>query len=175
MSKENLGKVELVLTDCDGVLTDGGIYYNEHSNTQRKFNVRDGKGFELLHRDGTFTGILSSEEGESRLAIERRATKLKVDFCRTQVDDKVKAVRNIQKDFYFNIPFYNIAYIGDDINDISLMKKVGYAFYPEDADSSVSLIEGARELPVKGGNGVFRHLANLIITLRKGVEHWKNH
>lgn len=84
--------IKLFLTDCDGCLTDGGMYYTESGDEFKKFNTLDGMGFQLLREQGILTGIITGEETK---IVERRAAKLKMDFLRQGVKDKLSVVREI--------------------------------------------------------------------------------
>lgn len=144
--------IKLVLTDVDGVLTDSGMYYSEKGDELKKFNTRDGKGFELLRNAGIKTGIITSE---NTLIVNNRAKKLKVDYLyQGAIYNKFELVKEIcEKE---NITLGEVAYIGDDLNDIELLNKVGLAACPKDAVMAVKNIQGILILSTKGGKGVVR-------------------
>lgn len=152
LPQERPDNILLFLTDVDGVLTDAGMYYSEQGDELKKFNTRDGKGIELLRNRGIKTGIITSEN--TRI-VERRAKKLKIDYLvQGAKNNKLEKVRNIcEKE---NIGLDNIAYIGDDINDLELLEKVGLRACPNDA---VDVIKGISEIIIldrKGGSGAVR-------------------
>lgn len=153
-------KIDLLVTDVDGVLTDAGMYYSENGDEIKKFNTRDGKGFELLRLYNVKTAIITSE---NTLLVDKRAKKLKVDYLVQGVsgDDKLKALLEIcSKE---GIELSKCAYIGDDINCIPLLEKVGYAFCPNDAEDLVKKVNNICILNTKGGMGVFREVTNKIL------------
>ena len=155
--------IKLFLTDCDGCLTDGGMYYSEYGDELKKFNTRDGMGFALLRKKGILTGIITSENVELN---RRRAEKLKLDILETGCQDKVAAVKRICKEY--GVELQNVCYIGDDINDVGLMKIVGYSCAPADA------MEEAKETAkyvahTKGGAGVIREMADILMNT---LDYW---
>jgi len=153
----NLDKIKCVLSDSDGVLTDGGMYYSENGDELKKFNTKDGKGFELLREKGYITGIIT---GEDINLVKRRAEKLQLDEVFLGVKDKVRVIDHIcQK---YDIKYENIAYIGDDVNDLEVMKKVGFSCAVNNAMQTVK--EVANYVTVlKGGNGAVREVSDLVL------------
>ena len=150
-------QIKMFLTDCDGCLTDGGMYYSENGDELKKFNTRDGMGFALLRKRGIVTGIVTSESVDLN---RRRAEKLKLDVLESGCKDKVETVKKLCAKF--NIPVENVAYIGDDINDLDVIKMVGYGCCPADAMPQVK--ESARYVTrAKGGEGVIREVVQTII------------
>lgn len=150
-------EIKLFLTDCDGCLTDGGMYYSEHGDELKKFNTRDGMGFSLLRKRGILTGIVTSESVDLN---RRRAEKLKLDILESGCKDKVAAVRKICEER--NIDIGNVCYIGDDINDVELLKLVGYGCAPSDA-SFAAKKAADYVTEAKGGEGVIREIVEQII------------
>src|SRR5918996_4319258 len=105
--------IRLVLTDCDGVLTDGGVYYSERGERLKRFHLRDGMGVERLRKLADVeTGIIS---GELSPSIRRRAEKLGITECHLGVKDKAATVQSIA--LRWAIPLSAIAYMGDDVHD----------------------------------------------------------
>ena len=144
--------IKMVLTDCDGCLTDGGMYYSEHGDELKKFNTRDGMAFSLLKDLGIIVGIITSENVELN---RRRASKLKLDVCECGCKDKLSAVQHLAIEY--GIDLKNILYIGDDQNDIELLQAVGYGCCPIDATVLVKRV-ASFILSTKGGNGVIREI-----------------
>ena len=146
-------EIKLFLSDVDGTLTDGGMYYSESGDELKKFNTRDGMGFQLLHEVGIKTGIITSENTK---IVENRAKKLKIDFLRQSKRDggKVAAVQEICDEL--GITLNEAAYIGDDINCYDLLTKVGWAACPSDACEKVKNIPGIELMTNKGGKGCVR-------------------
>lgn len=152
-------KIKLVLTDVDGVLTDGGMYYSENGDEWKKFNTRDGMGFQILREAGIKTGIITSENTE---IVKRRATKVKADFLMQGKwgGGKLTAVEDICNEL--GVDLTETAYIGDDINDLALLSAVGLAACPADAGTEIKSIFGIRVLSAKGGGGAFREFVDFI-------------
>jgi YrbI family 3-deoxy-D-manno-octulosonate 8-phosphate phosphatase len=151
-------KIKLFLTDVDGVLTDAGMYYTEAGDELKKFNTRDGMGLKLLREAGIKTGIITTENTK---LVERRAVKLKVDHLVQGAYPKVNAAMEIcSKE---GISISETAYIGDDVNCIELLEVVGLAACPADAVKKVKEIPGILILEKKGGEGVVREFADLIM------------
>lgn len=151
------GKIKLFLCDVDGTLTDGGMFYGESGEELKKFNTRDGMGLAMLREKGIKTGIITSED--TRL-VERRALKLKVDFLKQGKRDggKVAAAQEICEEL--GITFDEVAYIGDDVNCVELLSKVGFAACPADAEAQVMSIPGIHIMSRRGGDGCVRELIN---------------
>ncbi len=153
-------KVKLFATDVDGVLTDAGMYYSEQGDELKKFNTRDGKGFELLRKAGIKTAIITSEKTE---LVKWRAKKLKIDYLYQAVEHggKLDAVKEICKTE--GIKLDDVAYIGDDLNCKEALSSVGLAACPADACLEVRQIKNILNLRTKGGCGVVREFAEIIL------------
>lgn len=104
------------------------MYYSENGDELKKFNTRDGMGFALLKKQGILTGIITSENVELN---RRRAGKLNLDFLEQGCIDKITAVTRICEEC--GIDLRNVAYVGDDMNDLDLIKSVGFGCCPSDA------------------------------------------
>lgn len=153
-------KIKMFLTDCDGCLTDGGMYYSENGDELKKFNTRDGMGFELLRKMGIITGIVTSENVNLN---RRRAEKLKLDIMESGCKNKVEVVKRLCKEY--GVTLENVAYIGDDINDIDVLKIVGFGCCPADAVSEVKNV--AKYIAkTKGGEGVIREIVQKIMEVQ---------
>lgn len=153
-------KIRLFLCDVDGTLTDGGMYYTENGDELKKFNTRDGMGFQLLREAGIKTGIITSENTQ---IVESRAKKLKVDFLFQGKRDggKLAAAKGICDTL--GISLEEVAYIGDDINCRELLSVVGYAACPADAVAEVKEISHINLLEKKGGEGCVREFISLLL------------
>lgn len=150
-------RIRMFLTDCDGCLTDGGMYYSEQGDELKKFNTKDGMGFALLRNKGIITGIITSENVDIN---RRRAEKLKLDILESGCSDKVSAVKRLCEGY--GIAPENVAYIGDDINDLEVIKMVGYGCCP--ADAMFQVREVAKYVTkAKGGEGVIREVVEKIL------------
>lgn len=154
---KEIPEIKMFLTDCDGCLTDGGMYYSEHGDEQKKFNTRDGMGFALLRNKGIVTGIVTSENVDLN---KRRAQKLKLDVLEAGCKDKVAAVKALCEKYAISLE--NVAYIGDDINDLDVIKMVGYGCCPADAMPQVRDVS-KYVTKAKGGEGVIREVVEAII------------
>ncbi|MCC8172991.1 MAG: HAD-IIIA family hydrolase [Odoribacter sp.] len=150
-------QIKMFLTDCDGCLTDGGMYYSENGDELKKFNTRDGMGFALLREHGIITGIITSE---SVALNRRRAKKLKLDILEEGCKDKASAVKRICSEYQVNLE--NIAYVGDDVNDLEVIQMVGLGCCPADAIASVKRV-ASFITEAKGGEGVIREVADKIL------------
>lgn len=151
-------KIKLLITDCDGVLTDGGVYYGEEGEVLKKFNIRDGMGVERLRKLADVqTGIITGEVSPS---VVKRAEKLQITELHLGIKDKLKVLMQIMVNK--NLTTDNIAYIGDDVNDIEIMQQVGLTACPADAISFTKNIADY-VCESKGGEGCFREFAELII------------
>ncbi len=155
--KKSIPEIKMFLTDCDGCLTDGGMYYSEHGDELKKFNTRDGMGFALLRAKGIITGIVTSESVDLN---RRRAEKLKLDVLESGCKDKTAAVKSLCKKY--DIAPENVAYVGDDINDIDVIKMVGFGCAPANA---MPQVKSAADYvtKAKGGEGVIREVVEAII------------
>ncbi|SEA92362.1 N-acylneuraminate cytidylyltransferase [Prevotella sp. tc2-28] len=153
--------IKLFLCDVDGTLTDGGMYYSESGDELKKFNTRDGMGFQLLREKGINTGIITSEDTH---IVTNRAKKLKVDYVSQSQRDggKLAVAIDICKDI--GISLNEVAYIGDDINCIDLLSNVGLAACPADACKKVQTIPGIMVMSKKGGEGCVREFVDQILT-----------
>ncbi|CAG5007951.1 2-keto-3-deoxy-D-glycero-D-galacto-9-phosphonononic acid phosphatase [Dyadobacter sp. CECT 9275] len=153
-------EIKLFLTDVDGVLTDGSMYYTESGDEFKKFNTRDGMAFELLRKNGIKTGIITSENTQ---IVARRAAKIKADYLYQGHRDGGKLSAAIEICNTESISMHQVAYIGDDLNCIALLKEVGHAACPADAAYQVKAIPGIIILNRKGGDGCVREFVERIL------------
>lgn len=150
-------RIKLLLMDCDGVLTDGQLELLENGDEQKTFHARDGQGISLFHRAGGSTGIIS---GRTSSAVERRAQDLKMAYVRQYAKDKIKALEEILAAAGVSID--DCAYIGDDVGDIPVMRRVGFAIAVADAvEETKQAAHYVTEL--KGGRGAVREVTDLIL------------
>ena len=163
MLAAKLSRIKLLLTDCDGVLTDGGVYYGEAGEALKRFDIRDGMGVERLRNlAGVQTGIIT---GELSPSVIKRAEKLKITELHLGVKDKPAVLKEIMD--RLGLKAEEIAYIGDDVNDLEVMKLVGVAICPANAISFVREIAHMVS-QFNGGAGCFRDVAETIIMARNG-------
>ncbi len=154
---ERIKKIKLLAMDCDGVLTDGGMYYTEAGDEVKKFNAKDGMGIGLLHKRGIITAVIT---GENTSIVTSRAQKLGIENVFLGCGDKLAAMKDLLKEHGLTLD--EAAFIGDDINDIELLGNVGVSFSVSDAmecvKSSVDYVAAAR-----GGQGAVREIAEVIM------------
>lgn len=149
---------KLILTDIDGVWTDGGMYYDQTGNEWKRFNTSDSAGVLFAHRLNIPVGIITGEKTE---IVARRAEKLKIDYLYQGISDKLSVAKEICREL--NISLDEVAYIGDDLGDIQLLKAVKWAGVPSNASDYIKVL-GNVALNKAGGNGAFREFVEKIIT-----------
>lgn len=159
-----LQEIRLFATDVDGVLTDAGMYYSESGDEWKKFNTRDGMGIKLLQKAGLVTAIVTQER--TRL-VARRAEKLAIPELHQGVMDKLSVIRDMAA--RHGISLRQVAYIGDDVNDIEALQAVGFSAAPADGLPQVLKVVDyvCRQ---KGGEGAVRELAEMILLSRPGAK-----
>jgi len=159
--KSKIDKIKIVITDNDGVLTDTGVYYSANGEEFKRFSIRDGMGVERLRKHTGIETIIVT--GENSGSVKARAEKLKIKEYYLGVKDKLKILKEIKRKNHMDE--INIAYIGDDVNDIEIMKLVGLTASPADGTHFIKNFADYI-CPSKGGNGAFRDFAELILSFR---------
>jgi 3-deoxy-D-manno-octulosonate 8-phosphate phosphatase (KDO 8-P phosphatase) len=152
---------KLILTDIDGVWTNGGMYYDGTNIELKKFHTYDSAGVLFAHHLGIPVGILTGEDTE---IVRRRAEKLKVDYLFMGVKDKVAIAKSLCEEILIGME--DIAFIGDDLNDMCLLKQVGWAGVPASAPDYVKELANV-SLKKNGGEGVFREFVEAILSEEK--------
>lgn len=156
-------KTKLILTDIDGVWTDGGMYYDQQGNEWKKFHTYDGGGVAQAHKYNIPVGIITGEDTE---IVRRRAEKLKVDYLFQGVKDKLAVATELCKKLSISID--DVAYIGDDFPDIPLLMACGWSGIP-----SKSYILGKVKVDyitsLSGGQGAFREFVEKILVHDKNT------
>jgi N-acylneuraminate cytidylyltransferase len=133
------------------------MYYSENGDELKKFNTKDGMGFKLLREAGIITGIITGENIE---LVRRRAEKMKVDEVYLGIQDKIKILNEVCAKH--NLDYEEVAYIGDDINDLEVIKTVGLGCTVNDGMECVK--EVAKVITkAKGGEGAVREVVELIL------------
>lgn len=156
--EERLEKIKLFLTDCDGCLTDGGMYYSENGEELKKFNTKDGMGFSLLRERGILTGIITGERTE---IVEMRAKKLHIDELHQGIGNKLDVVKQLAHKYQIDLT--EVAYVGDDINDIEVMENVGFPCTVNSASNVIK--EKAKYVSgLNGGEGAVRDIIEFIVS-----------
>lgn len=151
-------KVKLFLSDIDGVLTDGGMYYTEKGDEFKKFQVQDGMGFNILKERGIKTGFVTSELRDLNL---RRSQKLAVDFYYPGEKNKIARLHEMCAEL--KISPDEVAYIGDDRNDLEILAAVGFKACPSNAIPKVKNLSGIYETQRSGGEGAVREWIEFLI------------
>jgi 3-deoxy-D-manno-octulosonate 8-phosphate phosphatase (KDO 8-P phosphatase) len=162
--RKRAGQIRMVVTDCDGVLTDGGVYYSQEGEALKRFSVRDGMGVERLRLAGIETAILTRENSP---IVARRGEKLKLRFTFLGIQDKHAHLSVMCK--VSGLDQSQLAYIGDDVNDLEIIRAVGdlgLTAAPSDATDEVAAQVQFR-CSKPGGHGAFREFAEWVLHLRE--------
>jgi 3-deoxy-D-manno-octulosonate 8-phosphate phosphatase (KDO 8-P phosphatase) len=149
-------RIKLLLMDCDGVLTDGRLWLTEDGE-QKSFNTHDGLGLSLLHRAGLKSGIIT---GRTSKAVTRRAHELGVEFVHQGDPDKTAAFEKILEQA--RVDENEVAFVGDDLPDIPLMKRAELAIAVADATAETRVV-AHYVTRAKGGRGAVREAVELIL------------
>ena len=162
-TKEQVKKaqdIKAIFFDVDGVLTDGKIIYDNAGNETKQFNVKDGYIISHLKKAGIIVGIITGRDSK---VVSNRAAELKLDFCHQGIVDKLAVFEKLLE--FHKLKKKQVAYIGDDINDLGALKNCGLAVCPADA---MSYVKEKADLvtQVKGGQGVVREVADLVLAAR---------
>ncbi len=179
----NFSKIKLFLTDVDGCLTDGGMYFSANGDELKRFNVYDGMGMVLLQQAGIPCGIITSEKTPIVLL---RARKLGLEYLYRGVGRKVdkaqciyhhpaaeegttlptmtkrEAAETICREM--GIGMEEVCFVGDDVNDLDLLAAVGFPCCPSNARPEALAIPGIYQIPVAGGDGAIRYMTDLILS-----------
>ena len=158
--KNKLKHIQLIVSDVDGVLTNGQIIISQQEREFRSFNVKDGMAVKLLQSIGIKIALIS---GAKSSETHFRAKSLFINECYTSIKDKCKKLEEIQNNL--GIKPENTLYIGDDINDLNVRKRVSLFVVPKDANHLVISIADIK-LRKKGGDGVLRDICDMILYLR---------
>ena len=168
-SKEQIKKASLIKAiffDVDGVLTDGKIIYDDNGKEIKTFHVRDGLIISYLKKAGVLTGAISGRESA---AVTRRFAELKIDFCHQGIVDKAMVFEKLL--VHYKLKAKEVAFIGDDLNDLPVFKLAGFAICPSD---TYDYIKERADLvtTAKGGDGVLREVADLVLEARGFFDKW---
>lgn len=155
--KVDLNEIKLFLTDCDGCLTDGGMYYSNTGDEMKRFNTLDGMGIQLLRQQGVLTGIIT---GENTMLNQRRGDKLHLDILKQGIKDKLQTVKQICEEYHIGLS--EVAYIGDDINDLEVIEQVGFGCSVANGMDQVKNV-AKYVTERRGGDGAVREVADLIL------------
>ena len=160
---ERARKTRLLIMDVDGVLTDGRIIQDGHGHELKVFDVKDGHGIVMAHRSKLRTALISGRESET---ITRRAEELGIELVFQKIWNKLEVYEKILVDT--ELTHDEVAYIGDDLIDIPLLRRVGLAVAVADA---VDEVKAAAHLITQrpGGQGAVREVIELIL---RAQDHW---
>jgi len=152
--------VRLLLLDCDGVLTEGGVTWTEEGVEQKTFNIRDGLGIKLWQRAGGKVGIIT---GRCSRVVQWRAAELGIDFVRQGVGDKLQVTRELLA--ACELEWRAVAFVGDDLPDLPVIRRVGVGVAVADACAEVrAAADMVTQLP--GGRGAVREIVERFLRAR---------
>ncbi len=155
--RRQLRSIQLLVLDVDGVLTDGGLWFDAEGQLSKRFDVRDGLGIRLMQQAGLQIAFLSGGQGG---ATEVRARQLGIKHCLVGIKDKPAALTTLQNQL--DVSVEQTAFVGDDLNDLAVRPVVGLLFTPADACRPVRRSADA-VLHRQGGHGAVRELAERIL------------
>jgi 3-deoxy-D-manno-octulosonate 8-phosphate phosphatase (KDO 8-P phosphatase) len=155
--RPRLRAIRLLVCDVDGVLTDGGLHYDEDGRVMKRFDVRDGLAVRMLQRAGIEVALLS---GGRSGAIEQRARHLDIAHCRTGVGDKHVGLEQLRREL--EMPREATAFLGDDLNDLAVRPVCGLLVAPADAARELRL-QADWVLRRRGGDGVLREFTDALL------------
>jgi len=156
--KRKAAQIKLLVLDADGTLTDGGVYIDSNGIQSKKFHIRDGMGITLLHEKGLPVGILSHSRSKSIL--EERARMLGIERVYSGKEPKLEVLSRWMLEL--NLTFEQVAYIGDDVNDLEVLEKVGFSACPHDAHFSLVKVVDV-VLQRNGGQGCVREFIDRFL------------
>ena len=167
IKNERMKDIKLFLTDVDGCLTEGGMYYTAEGEVMKRFCVYDGMGMVCLQQAGIPCGILTSENS---LIVKARAEKLKLKYLYLGVGSKVnpdcltklQAAQQICDEL--GIGLAEVCFVGDDINDVELLSAVGYPCCPPNARPEVKAVPNIHVLNTPGGQGTIREICDTLLS-----------
>jgi 3-deoxy-D-manno-octulosonate 8-phosphate phosphatase (KDO 8-P phosphatase) len=152
--------IKLLLMDCDGVLTDGKLYFSKDGEELKVFNVKDGQGINLWHKAGFLSGVITGRQSKM---LEKRVKELKINFLKQKSADKIADLKDILKET--NLLPSEVAFIGDDISDLELLKVVGFPVAVSDAVEEL-FPEVIYITNQKGGEGAVREVIKILLEYR---------
>ena len=153
-----LKNIKLLILDVDGVMTDGGMFYTENGDQMKKFNAKDGMGIMNLMKKGVKVGIISS--GFYGEMIKKRAEILGIELCHVGREQKMEILSSWCENLGFSLN--EVAMIGDDTNDLAVMKAIGFSACPSDAVKEIKM-QVNLILTKKGGEGCVRELTEYLM------------
>ena len=158
--RERAAAVRVLALDVDGVLTDGTVFYGEHGETLKAFNILDGLGLRLLREAGLATAIISARDSPP---LRRRASDLAIDHVFLGCDDKAAAWDELLA--RTGLPSTEAAFVGDDLIDLALLARAGFAVAVANAHPAVQR-RAHYVTRQRGGAGAVREVADLLLSAR---------
>ncbi|MGD9563687.1 MAG: KdsC family phosphatase [Pyrinomonadaceae bacterium] len=159
--KERGSKVRLLLMDCDGVLTDGRLYFAASGEVVKVFHVRDGQGIDSWHKAGFRSGIITGRDAEDIL--RARAQELSMDYVCVRSSDKLRDLEAVLVEA--GVSAEETAFIGDDVGDVPVLERVGFPVAVADAAAEAKAV-AAYVTQAKGGQGAVREVADLLLAAK---------
>lgn len=154
---EKAKRIKLIIFDVDGVLTDGGIIYDNAGQEFKRFNVKDGQIIKYLRKFNVLTGVITGRDSQ---VVRNRCNELKIDFHHHGIENKIEVFKEILKELALSKD--EVAYVGDDINDLPILVCCGLSATPADGHHAVkNYVDYITK--AEGGKGVLRELADLIL------------
>ncbi|MGB1403400.1 MAG: KdsC family phosphatase [Porticoccaceae bacterium] len=150
-------KIKLLLLDVDGVLTDGKLYYGNSGEEMKAFNIQDGLGIKLLQKGGVQVGIIT---GRMSKLLQRRADELGIDPLIQGREDKLTALNELLQNMHINMD--EIAFMGDDLPDLAVMRRAGLGITPANGSSTNAKLADWQTTR-GGGQGAVREVAEMIL------------
>lgn len=160
---DKCANIQLVLTDVDGVLTDGGVIFDNQGVESKQFNIRDGQGIRLWQQAGGQLGIVT---GRSSQVVKLRAAELDIDIVRQGVKNKLQVVRTICDELELDLS--QVCYLGDDLPDWAVIKHVGLGVAVGDAAEELQQ-DADYVTSLRGGHGAMREVIELLL---KNTNRW---
>ena len=154
--------IELIVLDVDGTMTDGRISYTESGDEVKSFNVKDGLGIASWMRLGRKVAIITGRRSQ---IVEQRARELHIEYCFQGIKDKRKILGELLEKL--DLTYENVAAIGDDLNDYTMLQDAAISFVPQDASADVERIATV-VLSKRGGEGAVREMIEYLID-REGL------
>jgi 3-deoxy-D-manno-octulosonate 8-phosphate phosphatase (KDO 8-P phosphatase) len=161
---QQLAQVRLLVLDVDGVLTDGGLYYNDQGEESKKFNVKDGMGLKLVMQAGIQVAIISASES---MAIHYRAKVLGIQHVFRGVEDKLATLKDLCQ--RLNLQPSQVAHVGDDVNDLMIFDWVGCPLTVADA-MPINREKAIYTTSLGGGQGAVREICDLLLSLQSSAQ-----
>ena len=162
IKKINWNAIKLIMFDCDGVLTDGKIIYTNDSVEIKNFSARDGMGFTILHKAGLPSAVVTARNSQ---ALSQRCKELKINHLCQGIQIKLKESEKLLKQL--KLKWNNVVYMGDDWNDIPVMKKAAFSVCPNDAAEEIKTMADMVTVK-KAGEGAARECIDFVLC-QKGI------